>query len=272
MAENFNLHKNLRVLLIQDILMDIGKFTLILAVISWLMIRGTEALHYNWQWYQIPKYIFQIKDGRLVAGPLMQGLSKTLQISGISLFLALAFGLITAVFRLSNSFIAKGLARLYLELTRNTPLLVQLFFIYFVLSPILDVSRFASAVLALSLFEGAYISEIFRSGMVSIHKGQWEAAYSLGLNPYRTFLHIILPQAIRRMLPPLTSQAVSLVKDSALVSTVAIYELTMHGRAIIAETYLTFEIWFTVAGLYLLATLTLSIIVHKMEKRFRIEV
>ena len=148
---------------------------------------------------------------------------------------------------------------------------MQLFFIYFVLSPILNISGFASAVLALSLFEGAYASEIFRAGIVSIHREQWEAAFSIGLNTYQTYRLIILPQALRRILPPLTSQAVSLVKDSALVSTIAIYDITMRGQTIIAETFMVFEIWFTVAAIYLIMTLTLSASVFYMEKRFKIE-
>ena len=138
------------------------------------------------------------------------------------------------------------------------------------LGPILGMDRFTSAILALSLFEGAYASEIFRSGIVSIEKGQWEAAYSLGLNTIQSYRTVILPQAVRRILPPLTGQAVSLVKDSALVSTIAIFDLTMRGQAIVAETYLTFEIWFTVAGLYLSMTVLLSMTVRVMEKRFRI--
>jgi polar amino acid transport system permease protein len=147
-----------------------------------------------------------------------------------------------------------------LELIRNTPLLVQLFFIYFVFAPVLGIGRFTAGVLALSLFEGAYASEIFRAGIVSIDKGQWEAAHSLGLSAIHTYRYIILPQAIRRILPPLTSQAVSLIKDSALVSTVAIYDLTMQAQVIISETFLTFEVWFTVAAIYLVLTVVLSTI------------
>jgi polar amino acid transport system permease protein len=173
--------------------------------------------------------------------------------------------------RLSRSFLARIIARGYLEIIRNTPLLVQLFFIYFVLSPVLDINGFTSAVMALSLFEGAYASEIFRAGIVSIHRGQWEAAFSIGLNTYQTYRLIILPQALRRILPPLTSQAVSLIKDSALVSTIAIYDLTMRGQTIIAETFLVFEIWFTVAAIYLTITLVLSATVFYMEKRLRVE-
>ena len=121
----------------------------------------------------------------------------------------------------------------------------------------------------MSLFEGAYISEIFRAGILSIDKGQWEAAYSLGLKPTHIYSKIILPQAVRRVLPPLTNQAISLIKDSALVSTIAIYDLTMEGRIIISETYLTFEIWFTIALIYLILTVTISLFVKKMEKQLK---
>ncbi len=251
--------------------LDVTKYILVIAVFAWLILSGSAKLGYNWQWYRVPQYLYAEADGQLVAGPLLDGLMVTFRITAISLVLAFFFGLVAALLRLSNSILAKIVARGYVEIIRNTPLLVQLFFIYFVLSPVFDISAFTSAVLALSLFEGAYASEIFRAGIVSIHKGQWEAAFSLGLNTYQTYRLIVLPQAIRRILPPLTSQAVSLIKDSALVSTIAIYDLTMRGQAIIAETFLVFEIWFTVAAIYLTVTLALSLTVFYMEKKFRIE-
>ena len=130
--------------------------------------------------------------------------------------------------------------------------------------------RLVSAILALSLFEGAYASEIFRAGIVSLHKGQWEAAYSIGLGKLGAYRRVILPQAIRRILPPLASQAISLIKDSALVSTIAIYDLTMQGRAIIADTFLTFELWFTIAAIYLVIAFILSSVVNWLERRFKI--
>jgi polar amino acid transport system permease protein len=201
------------------------------------------------------------------AGPLLKGLLVTLEISALSLLGALALGLTVALFRLSNSFTARTLASGYLELIRNTPLLIQIFFIYFVLSPVLDIGAFASGVLALSLFEGSYTAEILRSGIVSLPHGQWEAAYSLGLGSFDTYRTIILPQAVRRVLAPLAGQAVSLVKDSSLVSTIAIYDLTMQGQKIVAETFLAFEIWFTVAAIYLLLTFGLSMAVRLLESR-----
>jgi polar amino acid transport system permease protein len=247
------------------------KIILFSGAVVWLCAYSARSLNYNWQWYRVTDYLFTFKQSQFQPGPLLGGLVITLQISVISLVLSTLFGLATAVMRMSSSPAARILARCYLETIRNTPLLVQLFFIYFVLSPILEFGRFTSAVLTLSLFEGAYASEIFRAGIASIRKGQWEGAFSLGLNRRQVYRLVILPQAIRKMLPPLTGQAVSLVKDSALVSTIAIYDLTMRGQEIIAETYLVFEIWFTIALIYLFLTVSLSTFAAAMEKYLAIK-
>jgi len=262
--------KNVWLKIYRSSFLDIVKFLILMGAVVWLLARGTERLGYNWQWYQVPKTLFQFENGRFIPGPLLLGLMVTLRITAWSLILATIIGLVTALLRLSDSFIARMVARGYVETIRNIPLLVIIFFFYFVMAPILDLGRFFTAVLALSLFEGAYASEIFRAGIVSIHRGQWEAAHSLGLTVFDTYRWVILPQAIRRILPPLTSQGISLIKDSALVSTIAVYELTMQGRSIIAETFLTFEIWFTVAAIYLVITFTLSFIVYFMENRFKV--
>lgn len=248
-------------------IIDVIKFLFTVGLLVWFLSISTGKLNYNWQWYRVPKYIFTMVNGKFVSGPLLQGVIITLEITVVSLVLSCIIGLVTALLRLSDSFSARALARMYMEFIRNTPLLVQIFFIYFVISPVIGIGRFTSAVWALSLFEGAYASEIFRAGIVSIHKGQWEAAYSMGLDKLKAYRHVILPQAIRRMLPPLAGQAISLIKDSALVSTIAIYDLTMQGQSIVAETYMVFEIWFTVATIYLAMTATLSMVVSIMEKR-----
>jgi polar amino acid transport system permease protein len=253
----------------RSVWIDVVKFLALVAVLTWVMYRGTGRLGYHWQWYRVPQYLVEVSDGTIRPGPLIDGLLITFQVSALGLILAFLFGLVTALLRMSDSLVGTTVARLYLEIVRNTPLLVQLFFLYFVIAPVLGIGRFTSAVLALGLFEGSYASEIFRSGIVSIHRGQWEAAYSLGLGTYHTYRYIILPQAVRRMLPPLTSQAVSLVKDSALVSTIAVYDLTMRAQVIISETFLTFEIWFTVAAMYLVITVLLSSVVNVLENRLR---
>jgi len=249
---------------------DVIQYVLLVALIIWLMSMSTSQLGYFWQWYRIPRYLFRIKDGRLVAGQLIQGLLFTLRISGISLVLTFAVGLTTALLRLSGSFMGKVLSRVYLETIRNTPLIVQIYLMYFVIGPILGLGRFGSAVMALTLFEGAYTSEVFRAGITSLHKGQWEAAHSLGLSTIDTYRDVILPQAIRRILPPLTSQVITLIKDSALVSVVSLGDLAMQARILSADTFLTFEVWFTTAAIYLVLTVALSTLVFYMEKRFKI--
>jgi polar amino acid transport system permease protein len=249
---------------------DIILYVLLILVIVWLLSISTASLGYNWMWYRIPRYIYTIEDGRFVAGPLILGLLFTLRISAVSLVLALAIGLGTALVRLSGPVTGRFLARGYLETIRNTPLVVQIYLVYFVIGPIVGLGRFSSAVMALSLFEGAYMSEIFRAGIVSLKKGQWEAAHSLGLSTFDTYRSVILPQAIQRILPPLTSQVISLIKDSALVSLVALADLAFQARVIAADTFLTFEIWFTTAAIYLAVTVTLSTAVAYMEKRFKI--
>ena len=248
-------------------LIDCGKFFLLAGLAVWILALGTREMGYHWQWYRIPRFLFTTDGDAWTAGPLLRGLGVTLEISALSLLCTLILGLTTALFRLSDSFSARAIARGYLELIRNTPLLIQIFFVYFVVAPVLNIGAFASAILALSLFEGAYAAEILRAGIVSLHRGQWEAAHSLGLGAFDTYRDVILPQAIRRVLPPLAGQGISLIKDSSLVSTIAIYELTMQGQRIVAETFLAFEIWFTVAAIYLILTFGLSLVVHMLERR-----
>lgn len=244
-----------------------GAFLLVVSGCYLGLMHGAESLGYNWQWNRVPRYLLVFNEDGWRFGPLLQGLWLTLEITAVSLILSLLVGLLSALMRLSTSPMARGMAWVYLEAIRNTPLLIQIFIIYFVFAPILDLGRFSSAVLALCLFEGAYASEIIRAGILAIPAGQWEASASLGLTNSQSYRHIILPQALRQMIPPLTSQGISLVKDSALVSTIAIYDLTMQGQQIIAETFLTFEIWFVVAAIYLAVTMLLSSLVNYLENR-----
>jgi polar amino acid transport system permease protein len=243
------------------------QFALLTGVLLWLVAQGAESMGYNWQWYRVPRYLYRIRDGELIWGPLMRGLFATIELSSISFVLTVIVGLGTALLRLSSSPVGRGLARCYLELIRNTPILVQLYLFYFVLAPILGVDRWWTAILCLAVFEGSFASEIFRAGILSVPRGQWEAADSLGLARRDAYRFVILPQAVRLMLPPLTSLAVSLIKHSSIVSVIAVAELTTEGRNIISETYMSFEIWFTVAALYLALTVTLSLFATYLEHR-----
>jgi polar amino acid transport system permease protein len=201
-------------------------------------------------------------------GPLAWGLWVTIWISFVSGFIGLIIGLITGLCRLSPNPTLRGLAVLYIELIRGTPLLVQIFIFYFFIGTVLNLDRTVAGVGALALFVGAYIAEIIRAGIQSIAKGQTEAARSLGMTAAETMLHIVLPQALKRVLPPLAGQFISLIKDSSLVSVIAITDLTKSGREIITSSFATFEIWFTVALLYLVVTSVLSQLLFWLERRF----
>jgi polar amino acid transport system permease protein len=243
-----------------------AQFALAAALIAWGIYRGAAAMNYSWQWNRIPPYLLREVDGQWVLGRLTQGLLVTLEITAESLVLALLIGLIAALLRLSSSIVGRGLARVYVEIIRSTPLLVQLYLFYFVLAPVLGLDRYLVGIFALALFEGAYASEIIRAGILAVPRGQWEAAQSLGLPPTQTYRRVILPQALRIVLPPLASQAIALVKASAMVSVIAVFDLTNEGRDIIAETFMTFEVWLTVAALYLIVTVTLSLLVSMLER------
>lgn len=203
-------------------------------------------------------------------GPLMVGLWTTLWISAVASVLALVLGLITGLCRISNNLALRGLAATYVEFIRGTPLLVQIFIAYFFIGTVFNLNRNVAGVGALAIFAGAYVAEIVRAGIQSIPKGQMEAARSLGMNVLQAMVYIILPQALKRILPPLAGQFISLIKDSSLVSVIAITDLTKSGREIITSTFATFEVWLTVAAMYLIVTSVLSQLVFYMERRFAV--
>lgn len=245
------------------------QFAILSGALIWLGMRGADAMGYRWQWYRVPQYIYKVIDGELIWGPLMRGLFVTIELSLWSLVFTVLIGFVAALLRLSNSLVGRGVARVYLELIRNTPLLVQLFLFFYILAPILGIDRFWTGVLALAFFEGAHAMEIFRAGILSVQRGQWEAANSLGLTTVDTYRFIVVPQALRLVLPPLTSLIITLIKHSAIVSAIAIADLTTEGRNTIAHTFLSFEIWFTVAGMYLVLTVSLSIAVGFLENHLK---
>ena len=204
------------------------------------------------------------------AGPLLVGLWTTLWLSAAASVLGMIIGLITGLCRVSSNTTLRQLSVFYIEVIRGTPLLVQIFIFYFFLGTVLDISRIVAGIGALAIFAGAYVAEIIRAGIQSIPKGQMEAARSLGMNVPQAMIHIILPQAFKRTLPPLAGQFISLIKDSSLVSVIAITDLTKSGREVITSTFATFEIWFVVALLYLMLTSVLSQVIAWVERRLAV--
>ncbi|MFH4496890.1 amino acid ABC transporter permease [Vibrio diabolicus] len=243
---------------IKPVLQALLQMTLLFIAIVWVLDSGANAMGYQWQWERVPDYIAFYEDGEWWPAELIDGLLVTLNISAISLFFTLVLGFVTALLRLSDSKVGNVIGTTYVEIIRNTPLLVQIYLLYFVFGPVIGLDRFSTAVLALSLFQGAYTAEIFRAGLNSIPKGQFEAAQTLGLSPFYTYKDVILPQVLQRTLPPLTNEVVSLIKNSSIVSVMAIFDLTTQARNIVSETAMPFEIWFTVAAIYLALTLSLS--------------
>lgn len=244
--------------ILKPVLQAILQIAILLIAIVWVLDSGAQAMGYQWQWERVPDYIAFYEDGEWWPAELVDGLIVTLKISAISLFFTLVIGFVTALLRLSNSKVGNAIGTSYVELIRNTPLLVQIYLLYFVFGPVIGLDRFSTAVLALSLFQGAYTAEIFRAGLNSIPKGQFEATKTLGLSPLFAYKDVILPQVLQRTLPPLTNEVVSLIKNSSIVSVMAIFDLTTEARNIVSETAMPFEIWFTVAAIYLALTLSLS--------------
>jgi glutamine transport system permease protein len=204
---------------------------------------------------------------------LLMGAGVTIQISALSVSFGLLIGMFVGIARLSKLWPVKLLAGIYVDFIRGTPLLVQIFIIYFALPMILGtrIDPFIAAITACSINSGAYVAEIFRAGIQSIDKGQMEAGRSLGMTWAQTMRYIILPQAFKRIIPPLGNEFIAMLKDSSLVSVIGFEELTRRGQLIIARTYGSFEIWLTVAFIYLIMTLTISRLVDYLERRYKID-
>jgi len=249
---------------------SVGLYLLLVCLMLALALNGAEAMGYNWQWYRVPEYLFAFTDDGFQWGGIALGLVATLKLSLQSFLLAVGLGAIVAWLRMSKLVVGNAIAVVFLEIVRNLPLLILLYLFYYVLGPIFALDRYAAAVLCLGVYHAALVSEILRAGVDSIDGGQLEAARSVGMSNAQAHRHIVLPQAMKFLLPPMTGEAAHLIKSSAIVSVIAVVEMTTVGRNIIADTYMSFEIWFTIAAVYLLAILVLSLAASRMEQRYAI--
>ncbi len=201
---------------------------------------------------------------------LLVGAGVTIKITVISVALGVLIGLFVGIARICQIRPLRWLAAIYVDFFRGTPLLVQIFLFYFAV-PVFTGQRmdpFVAAVGSCGINSGAYVVEIVRAGIQSIDRGQMEAGRSLGMSWAQTMRYIIVPQAFKRVIPPLGNEFIALLKDSSLVSVIGFEELTRRGQLIIAKTYGALEIWISVAVIYLAMTLTISRFVAFLEKRY----
>ena len=263
----------------------------------WYSIEGT--LNYKWRWELIPSYIVGWHSGReeYFANLLLQGLMATIRISIYASILALILGTILGVARCSANLTVRMLARTYLEFLRNIPPVVVVFIFFFFLSQqlidALDLARWSrniarqddiwlwefffgdmrrfpsliSGVIVLALFESAFVGEIVRAGIQSIPKGQREAARSIGMSQMQELRYIVLPQAMKKVVPPMANQFITLIKDSSIISLISVQELTYKTVELVASSRMIFEAWITTAAFYFIVCFGLSRLFARLEKR-----
>lgn len=230
-----------------------------LAAVFWY---GFSRLGYRFAWESIYAYRFNF----------LRGFGTTLLLSFAALLLSLVLGLVFGLGQRSGILPLRYLSRFYIELIRGTPLLVQILIFFYVIANAVGLNdRFVVGVLIMSLFSGAYIAEIIRGGVESIAESQLESARSIGFTPFQTYRYVIFPQVITRILPSLAGQLASLIKDSSLLSIIAIREFTMAAREMNANTFSTLEAYIPLAIGYLMLTLPISRLTRWLERRYRYE-
>ncbi len=253
---------------------------------AFITVKGADET----ETYTAPAASVRVDDGEFIMagdtlalykkwkpGLLMIGLWITLKISLLATIAGVIIGIISGLMRISDNPALRWTAVIYVELIRGSPLMVQILIWYFVLGTLINdllsaygigqIPAFWYGVASLAWFAGAYVSEIVRAGIQSIHRGQTEAARSLGMSYAQSMRYIILPQALRRILPPLAGQFISLIKDSSLLGIIAIRELTKAAREAVTATLQPFEVYIILGLLYLVLTFTLSMYVQHLERR-----
>jgi len=283
-------------------LLDILLIVALTGAFAFVVYRLTFSLNYKWNWGIIPTYLvrFDQESGRWTANVLLEGLLTTIRLSIWGMLVAGFLGLIMGLARTAKRLFFRLCARTYVELIRNTPPLVLVFIFYFFVSdqilPAVGAESFVrglsttgirwltlfaappdlfipflSGVITIGIFQGAYITEIVRAGMEAIDNGQWEASRALGLRRWQQIRLIILPQALRIMLPPLANEFINTIKYSSIVSIISIQELTFQGMQVMSSTQVTIEVWLTITAMYLVLCLTLSLWVHWLENRLSLQ-
>ena len=267
-------------------------------LVAYIIYKVDTVMIYNWHWGFLWEYILRWDEEQQAYAPnlLLKGLATTFRLVIWSMLLASIIGIVMGIMRTSSRIFFRTVSRLYVEFIRNMPPVVFIFVFFFFISsqfvPLLGIDELSvnaspetialleillgppelfanviSGILCLALFEGAYITEIIRAGIQSIDKGQTEAGQSIGLTRFQTLRWVIFPQAVQKVIPPLTGQFITLIKDSSIVSLISIQELTFLAQEVAYSTQYVFEIWLFVAGVYFCICYSLALLFAKLEKR-----
>lgn len=203
---------------------------------------------------------------------LMQGLRMTLIISVSSILFAMVIGLVVSLMRLSGVKVLDIISKTYVDIIRGTPLIIQAFFLYFGVPDLLNIriDNLTAGIIIMSLNAGAYMSEVFRGGILSVPYGQTEAARSLGLSNAKTMRKVIIPQAVKNMVPAFINQMIISLKDTSLLSVIGLGELTQRGQIVVAATYNSFEIYFIIGVMYFVMIKLISLLGDFVERKLKI--
>ncbi|AVO36306.1 amino acid ABC transporter permease [Pukyongiella litopenaei] len=277
---------------------DIAIFAAVAALVVYTGYRVNAVLVYHWNWPRVLNFVLRYdpETGRYVANLLLYGLATTLRLALWGTVLATVIGIVMGYWRTVDNLTLRILSRSYVELIRNIPPLVFIFIFYFFISsqifpalglddldaegPLVDnwlfavlfgdpalLSNFLAGVLCLAMFEGAYVTEIVRAGIQAVGRGQWEAARAIGLSRTNVLRDVIMPQALRKILPPLAGQFITLIKDSSIVSLISIQELTFAATEVSSTTTKVFETWILVGAMYFVLCYSFALLFGWLERR-----
>jgi polar amino acid transport system permease protein len=278
--------------------LDYLLFGSVAALVVYAGYRVNDVLVYNWDWNRVLGFLVRFDEdtGRWIGNLLLTGLFTTLRLAVWATLLATIIGIVMGYWRTCENLTLRIISRCYVELIRNIPPVVFIFIFFFFISsqifpamglddidpdgalvanPVFHflfgdprlLSNFLAGLLCLAMFEGAYVTEIVRAGIQSVQKGQWEAARAIGLSRTNVLRDVILPQALRKILPPLAGQFITLIKDSAIVSLISIQELTFLATEVAATTTKVFETWILVGAMYFILCYSFAVLFAWFERR-----